>query len=109
MNKRHFMMALIAWAISWLLALGGGFMYAHVEHVTDGKGLYWAVTTVETVGYGDVTPHTNLGHYVAIGIMLLGIPMWGIAFGLFTSWLTSLHIWDSHEQMKTHVTGEVNK
>ena len=38
-------------------------------------GIYWAISTVTTVGYGDVTPTTALGRIFASIVMLLG---WGI-------------------------------
>lgn len=38
-------------------------------------GIYWAISTVTTVGYGDVTPATSLGRFFASVMMLLG---WGI-------------------------------
>ena len=37
--------------------------------------IYWAITTITTVGFGDITPKTDLGRAVASLIMLLG---WGI-------------------------------
>jgi voltage-gated potassium channel len=37
-------------------------------------GIYWAITTMTTVGFGDITPHTNLGRVIASTMMLLG---WG--------------------------------
>jgi voltage-gated potassium channel len=36
------------------------------------KGIYWAVVTISTVGYGDVTPKTSLGQMIASALMLLG-------------------------------------
>lgn len=36
-------------------------------------GAYFAVTTLTTVGYGDITPRTSLEHGVAIGVMFVGI------------------------------------
>jgi len=38
-----------------------------------GSGLWWAVQTVTTVGYGDHVPETALGQIVATFVMLLGI------------------------------------
>ena len=37
-------------------------------------GVYWAITTMTTVGFGDITPHTDLGRLIASAMMLLG---WG--------------------------------
>ena len=37
-------------------------------------GVYWAITTMTTVGFGDITPHTDLGRVIASLMMLLG---WG--------------------------------
>jgi voltage-gated potassium channel len=40
---------------------------------TYGDSLWWAVTTVTTVGYGDVVPETAGGRIVAAGLMLTGL------------------------------------
>lgn len=37
--------------------------------------MYWAVVTMTTVGYGDITPQTDFGRLIAAAMMLLG---WGI-------------------------------
>lgn len=38
-------------------------------------GIYWAISTLATVGFGDIVPHTSLGRFIASAMMLLG---WGI-------------------------------
>ena len=44
---------------------------------TAGDALWWAVTTVTTVGYGDVYPITAAGRYVGVVTMLVGIAVAG--------------------------------
>ena len=36
-------------------------------------GVYWAITTMTTVGFGDITPQTDLGRVIASVMMLLGL------------------------------------
>ena len=36
-------------------------------------GLWWAITTVTTVGYGDTYPETNIGRIFAVLVMIIGI------------------------------------
>jgi voltage-gated potassium channel Kch len=43
------------------------------EFPTIGRGLWWAVQTITTVGYGDAVPHATAGRLVAIVVMLSAI------------------------------------
>ena len=45
----------------------------HQEYPTIGKGLWLALQTVTTVGYGDVTPKQPSGRFIATVVMLTGI------------------------------------
>ena len=45
----------------------------HQEYPTIGKGLWFALQTVTTVGYGDVTPKASVGRFIATVVMLTGI------------------------------------
>ena len=48
-------------------------MLDHEEFHTIGKGLWFALQTVTTVGYGDVTPARREGRIIAAVVMLAGI------------------------------------
>lgn len=56
-----------------LTALTGGVAFASVEKISVGDGIYWAITTMTTVGYGDFSPKTAEGKAIAIAVMLVGI------------------------------------
>jgi len=54
---------------------------------TFGDALWWAATTVATVGYGDRYPVTTSGRFIAIGLMLVGIAMVGALTASVAAWL----------------------
>ncbi|MGB0094725.1 MAG: potassium channel family protein [Solirubrobacteraceae bacterium] len=56
-----------------LTALTGGAAFASVEKISVGDGIYWAITTMTTVGYGDFSPKTAEGKAIAVAVMLVGI------------------------------------
>ncbi|MBX9848390.1 MAG: ion transporter [Rhodocyclaceae bacterium] len=51
--------------------------------------IYWAITTVTTVGFGDITPKTDLGRFIASLMMLLGWGTLAVPTGIVTSELTA--------------------
>jgi voltage-gated potassium channel len=54
---------------------------------TFGDALWWATTTVTTVGYGDRFPVTMTGRLVAVALMLVGIAVVGVVTGTVAAWL----------------------
>jgi voltage-gated potassium channel len=63
-----------------LAVIGGGAAFSAVERtdaaghtLTAWDGVWWAMTTVSTVGYGDYSPQTDGGRAIAVVVMLAGI------------------------------------
>jgi voltage-gated potassium channel len=51
--------------------------------------IYWAITTMTTVGFGDITPKTDLGRFIASLVMLLGWGTLAVPTGIVTSEMTA--------------------
>jgi voltage-gated potassium channel len=63
-----------------------------VEHGPDSNiqtaedAIWWSMTTITTVGYGDHFPTTVQGRLLAMGLMLCGVGLFGTLSGLVASW-----------------------
>ncbi len=61
-------------ALLFFIFLFGYLFYVSEPDVRNlGDGIWWALVTITTVGYGDITPVTTLGRVVASSLMLLGL------------------------------------
>lgn len=49
------------------------------------RSIYWAIVTLTTVGYGDISPETNLGQSIAALIMIIGYCIIAVPTGIVTS------------------------
>ncbi len=78
-HRRH--VAVLLGSVVVVVLIGGG-LFALAEDLPYTTGLYWAVTTATTVGYGDITPHNPIGRLIASLVMLITIPMLAAAFAL---------------------------
>jgi hypothetical protein len=58
---------------------------------TIGDGLWWAVQTVTTVGYGDVVPHTSMGRLVASVLLLGGLAFLTVIIAMITGGFVALN------------------
>jgi voltage-gated potassium channel len=82
--------ALLAAAVT--IVIVGGLVFAVTDHESAGAGIYWAITTATTVGYGDVIPHNAASRVVAVVVMLTTIPLVGSALALFAGTTVIKHL-----------------
>jgi len=53
------------------------------------KAMYWAIVTMTTVGYGDITPRTDIGKAISSVMMLLGWGVLAVPTGIVTAEMTT--------------------
>ncbi len=51
--------------------------------------IYWSIVTITTVGYGDITPHTVIGKFLAAATMLIGYSIIAVPTGILTAEIAS--------------------
>lgn len=78
----------IVTAVLMIVAGGTIVTYTEPDIQSFADGLWWAIVTTTTVGYGDISPDTVSGRIVAVILMLAGI---GI-IGMLTSSITTFFI-----------------
>lgn len=62
--------------------------YAPDSHITNfGDALWWAITTLSTVGYGDYVPVTAQGRMIAVLLMIGGISLIGVVTATVATWI----------------------
>jgi voltage-gated potassium channel len=54
-----------------------------------GTGIWWAIVTLATVGYGDVVPHTGWGRFVASCVIVIGVTFLTFLIAIVTSYFVS--------------------
>lgn len=69
-------------------------------------GMYWAIVTLTTVGFGDITPQTPLGRILASLVMLMGYGILAVPTGIVTSQLTAQAL---EEKKISHKCANCNK
>ncbi len=81
--------AVFMFAVFNLVTVLGSFMYI-IEGSENGftsipRSIYWAIVTMTTVGYGDISPKTDLGQAFAALVMVLGYAIIAVPTGIVTA------------------------
>ncbi len=80
--------------VATLVIIMGTLMYI-VEGAEHGftsipRGIYWAIVTLTTVGYGDIAPKTVFGQFLASIIMIMGYGIIAVPTGIVTAELAGI-------------------
>jgi voltage-gated potassium channel len=99
---RQFAISVKVFLTSILLAYIGAVQITIIERGVEGSniknfgdGIWWAITTVTTVGYGDRFPTTSTGRLLAVGLMLVGISLMGVITASVAAWFVKMSQDDS--------------
>ena len=79
--------------VSLIAVIMGSVMYI-IEGEASGftsipRGIYWAIVTMTTVGYGNIAPQTGFGQFMAAILMIMGYGIIAVPTGIVTSEMTS--------------------
>ena len=101
-KKIHFILPILLLVIFVML---GAFAYHQVESWNLLDSFYFVIVTITTIGYGDLTPATNLGKIFTMFFSFFGIT---IAFYLFS--MIGAHLFKKHVNQKVNeIKKEVQK
>ncbi len=70
-NKR--LRTVLSLILFFIVLFGFIFFITEPDVKSFSDGLWWALVTITTVGYGDITPMTSIGRLVASALMFLGL------------------------------------
>ncbi len=104
-NSRHKITVFLEIVLT-IVVLMGSIMYI-VEGPENGfssipRGIYWAIVTLTTVGYGDIAPTTVIGQFLASIIMIMGYAIIAVPTGIVSSEMIK-----SENKKKVHLNTQV--
>lgn len=73
-------LAVILGSLMYMVESGTNHSFSNIP-----KSIYWAIVTITTVGYGDITPTTFLGQLIAVIVMLLGYSIIAVPTGIISA------------------------
>ena len=81
--------SIFLYSVLTMVVIIGSLMYL-VEGEANGftsipRSIYWAIVTLTTVGYGDISPQTDLGQILASGVMILGYSIIAVPTGIVSA------------------------
>lgn len=102
----------LGWLLSGLIVLVvvSGTLFSYFEEGLDvPEGIWWAIVTATTVGYGDVVPASGLGRLVATVLMIAGISFIALLSAATAARLVELETEEGHEELLAGLRGQSNR
>ena len=92
------------------LGVLSGFVVTVVDHKdfpTFGTGVWWAIVTLGTVGYGDVVPHTAWGRVVGSAVIVVGVTFISFLIATVTSYFVAAEEAEASEAIRAEAMAEL--
>jgi len=91
------------YAVLTIVTICGALMYL-IEGPENGfssipRGVYWAIVTLTTVGYGDITPNTVVGQSLSAVVMIMGYGIIAVPTGIYAAELRGVML-NRHDEKK---------
>ena len=74
------LMVIIIGALMYLVEGGSNPSFSSIP-----RSIYWAIVTLTTVGYGDITPQTSIGQFLSAAVMILGYGVLAVPTGIVSA------------------------
>jgi len=88
-----------------LLVVFAGATFAHLEEKDFGDGLWWALVTITTVGYGDVVPTTEGGRIFGAFMIAFGV----VLFSLVTANISAFLVGEEQARIEQEILQQVRE
>ncbi len=102
----------LGWLMSSLIVLVvvSGTLFSYLEEGRNvPEGIWWAIVTATTVGYGDVVPNSGLGRLVATVLMIAGISFIALLSAATAARLVELETEEGHERLLAGIRGQSHR
>ena len=99
----------LGWLLSGLIVLVvvSGTLFSYLEEGRNvPEGIWWAVVTATTVGYGDVVPDSGFGRLLATMLMIAGISFIALLSAATAARLVELETEEGHEELLAGIRGQ---
>jgi voltage-gated potassium channel len=89
--------------LAFIAVFGGGVAFAGIENVSVFDGIYWANTTVNTVGYGDVSASTTGGKLLSMVLQWTGNVILAMLIGGVAALAQRMLLGEQQEEMRQEI------